>query len=61
MNEKSHCSQNSGFFALTARFNPGLLAKRTRMAGFRTEIRAIGPAAADRAYARIQARLPANA
>ena len=40
-----------------ARFNPGLLANRTRMAGFRIEIRAIGSAAADRAYARIPSRL----
>lgn len=30
-----------------ARFNSGLLANRTRMAGFRTEIRAIGSAVAD--------------
>lgn len=49
MNKKSHCSVNSGFFASPTRFNSGLLANRTRMAGFRTEIRAIGSAAADRA------------
>lgn len=36
-------------FRAMARFNPGLLADRTRMAGFRIEIRAIGSAAADRA------------
>ena len=51
--KKATVHVNSGFFALTARFNPGLLANRTRMAGFRIEIRAIGSAAADRAYARI--------
>ena len=48
-------------FRVMARFNSGLLANHTRMAGFRTEIRVIGSAAVDRAYARIQARLPANA
>ena len=49
MQQLEHLLDGERTFTLSFSFYSGLLASRTRMAGFRPEIRAIGSAAADSA------------